>query len=87
MRAALFLEDGYTQVVLTPEGDFDKAVLAAIEKAGGELSIKRGEFYHCQGGWLRQAYWESRVPESLMLIVARPELPPPVEGPTSGGPA
>ena len=73
MRSALFLEDGYTQVVLTPENDFDKAALAAIETAGGALSIKRGEFYHCRGGWLREAYWGPARPESLMLIVARPE--------------
>jgi len=75
MRSAIFLEDGYTQVVLTPENDFDKAALAAIEKAGGALSIKRGEFYHCQGGWIREPYWNATSPESLMLVVSVPRPP------------
>lgn len=69
MKAALYLEDGTTEVVLTPENDFDRAALAAIEKVeGAPLRIRRGQFYHTRGGWVAH----SQDPESLMLVVARP---------------
>lgn len=78
MRSALYLENGYTQVVLTPENDFEKAALRAIETSVNELSVKRGEFYHCQGGWAREAYWSgSRASYDSLMLIVQPKAPEP----------
>lgn len=53
MKIALYIEDGLQQIVLTPENDTEKKI---IEKMHGKakLSVYKGSFYHCQGGWTRQ---------------------------------
>lgn len=53
MRIALYIEDGLEQVVLTPETDTEKAILGKLHDGSRALSIKRGGFYGCQGGWVR----------------------------------
>jgi hypothetical protein len=80
VRSAIYIADGVTQVVLTPETETDKSVLDQIEKAGGELSIKRGSFYECRGGYVRFAgagYIQSERDDSLMLVVRAPETAEP----------
>jgi hypothetical protein len=67
MKIALYVEDGRTQIVLTPQTPAEKAVLDNV-KPGAELSVKRGSFYECRGGWVRQ----SQNDESTMLVL-RPE--------------
>ena len=62
MKLSLIQEDGYTQVVLTPENEWEKKALDAIPDSG--FTMKRGEYYHCQGGWERQGSGK----ESLMFI-------------------
>ena len=54
MKTAIYIEDGKTQLVLTPESDFEQAVVSKIEKGEQEVRIYTGEFYACQGGWTRQ---------------------------------
>lgn len=53
MKTALYIEDGVVQIVLTPEKDAEKGILAILQ---GELQATayRGSFYSCQGGWVRQ---------------------------------
>ncbi len=53
MKIALYIEDGLQQIVLTPENDTEKKIL---EKMHGKakLSLYKGSFYQCQGGWTRQ---------------------------------
>jgi hypothetical protein len=57
MKIALYIEDGREQIILTPQSDHEKAILGKLqdmyEGARSELTIKRGEFYACQGGWTR----------------------------------
>jgi hypothetical protein len=53
MKIALYIEDGLEQIVLTPEGETEKAILGKLHDGSRELSIKQGEFYPCQGGWTR----------------------------------
>ena len=53
MRVAIYLESGETQVILTPENDWEDDVCTALEDGKG-LSIMRGQFYECHGGWFRQ---------------------------------
>lgn len=52
MKTAIYIEDGVTQLVLTPENEWEKSVVAKI--TGNETTILRGSFYKCQGGWNRQ---------------------------------
>jgi hypothetical protein len=54
MKIALYIEDGLEQIVLTPESDTEKSILGKLHDGTRELSIKRGAFYGCQGGWVRQ---------------------------------
>lgn len=71
MRTAIYIEDGVTQLVLTPDNDFERDVVSKIQSGDSHVAIYRGEFYHCQGGWNRQGGGE----QSLMLrltIKAKP---------------
>lgn len=54
MKIALYIEDGLEQIVLTPETETEVGILGKLHDGERELSIKRGEFYACQGGWIRQ---------------------------------
>lgn len=53
MKIALYIEDGLEQIVLTPTSDTEEAILEKIHDGSRQLSIKRGEFYGCRGGWTR----------------------------------
>jgi hypothetical protein len=54
MKTALYMEDGLEQVVLTPEGETERAVLARLHDGSRSLAIRWGSFYECRGGWVRQ---------------------------------
>jgi hypothetical protein len=83
MKIALYIEDGYEQIVLTPETETEKAIVGKLLDATRELTVRRGAFYHCQGGWLRQRepygafhqYGKQPDDESLMLCL-RPVTTP-----------
>ena len=53
MKTAIYIEDGITQLVLTPQNEWEKKVIASIETGNTETVILRGEFYECRGGWQR----------------------------------
>lgn len=65
MKIALYIEDGLEQIVLTPQSATEKAILGKLSDGSRELSIKRGEFYACVGGWTRQNTSEN----STMIIL------------------
>jgi hypothetical protein len=76
MKIALYIEDGLEQIVLTPTSDTEKAILDKIHDSTRDLSIKRGEFYGCRGGWVRQKKSYSNIygsdepnDESTMIIL------------------
>lgn len=54
MKVAIYTEDGITQIVLTPDGEFETAALAHLHKPGAALTVLRGSFYECRGGYIRQ---------------------------------
>jgi hypothetical protein len=54
MRVAITIEDGRTQLVLTPETKHETACLGQLHDGDVELTIRQGEYYACQGGWTRQ---------------------------------
>ena len=94
MKTAIYIEDGITQLVLTPEDDFEKGCLSKLHQAvvqipdplnlqvktlkfsaySGEFYAQRGQFYGCQGGWIKQGSGD----ESLILRVdvVTPQTPP-----------
>ncbi len=55
MKIALYIEDGLEQIVLTPETETEQKILNKFHDGERELSIKRGGFYECQGGWIRHS--------------------------------
>lgn len=70
MKIALYIEDGLEQIVFTPESETEKGILGKLSDGSRELSIKKGGFYHCVGGWTR----ESGDRDSTMVVL-RP-IPP-----------
>jgi hypothetical protein len=54
MKTAFYIEDGREQIVLTPETEFEKNVLRLIHTGERQMSLKQGQFYECNGGWVRQ---------------------------------
>jgi hypothetical protein len=81
MKSAIYLDEGNTQLVLTPENDWERNILHMMH---GELKDKSywGQFYECQGGWIRQyeAHYSASRPlqdDSLILRVKKdmPDIP------------
>ena len=55
MKTAIYIEDGVVQLVITPEGEFEKNALKSFEDKPMEAKVFAGSFYDCRGGWTRQA--------------------------------
>ena len=66
MKIALYIQDGVTQIVLTPENDFEKSVVGKLA-TGVKATVKRGSFFKCQGGWYR--YDEDSADDSVMFVL------------------
>lgn len=63
MKTAIYLDEADTQLVLTPENEWEKNILHMTHEAYPESFW--GEFYGCQGGWIRQSTYETK--NSLIL--------------------
>lgn len=74
MKIALYIEDGLEQIVLTPDdgSDTEKAILNKLHDGTRELSIKKGAFYACAGGWTRHA---ARDDSSTIIVLKKQEAP------------
>ena len=66
MKVALVIMEGREQIVLTPESDLEKTLLAKL-KEPRSLKIYTGEFYNCRGGWYRQGTSE----ESTIIVLGK----------------
>lgn len=55
MKIALYIEDGLEQIVLTPQSPSEKSILAKLTDGSRIVNIRKGSFYSCQGGWVRQS--------------------------------
>lgn len=53
MKIALYIEDGLEQIVLTPETETERGIVGKLSDGSRTMSIKRGSFYDCRGGWKR----------------------------------
>lgn len=72
MKIALYIEDGFEQLVLTPATDTERALLSKLENGSRKLSIYRGEFYACEGGWTRHGFSSLNDKDSSTIIVLKP---------------
>lgn len=79
MKIALYIEDGIEQIVMTPEGETERAILGKLHDDSRELSIRRGKFYECTGGWMKQGPLYDRIydlekrdaDESTMIVLRK----------------
>ena len=61
MKTAIYIEDGTTQLVLTPETEYEKGVVGMFGDRLNRVQLFEGSFYDCRGGWVRQtAYYPAR---------------------------
>lgn len=80
MKIALYIEDGLEQIVLTPDSETEKNILAKIHDGSRELTISRGAFYGCRGGWTRwkeggSSLYGSMTEDESTMIALRPTRP------------
>ena len=55
MKSAIYIEDGYAQLALTAENDFERMALKSFyETARHGATVQEGSLYHCRGGWVRE---------------------------------
>jgi hypothetical protein len=66
MKTALVIMDGREQIVLTPETGTEKDLLGKLKDR--KVTIYRGQFYDCQGGWYRQGRGDDST-----IILLEPE--------------
>ena len=67
MKTAILIKDGRTQIVLTAEGDHDRAVLGLLKNRSAHLSIHSGGAYDCRGGWTKINDYDSD--DSLIIVL------------------
>lgn len=82
MKTAIYIEDGVTQIVLTPESDWEKKAISQLEQQKFQAALFAGEFYDCRGGWVRQKEYvpqytygyDAHRDYSLMIRIERPPV-------------
>ena len=76
MKLAVYIENGVTQFVLTPEDEFEQRMVAGLEKKNIEAKLNVGSFFACQGGWQRNSLGLSQQRDDRSLIVQVVEAAP-----------
>lgn len=61
MKTAIYIENSVVQLVLTPENDWEKRALGAFHDKPIAAKFFNGQFYDCQGGWMRQRLLHERT--------------------------
>jgi len=54
MKTAIYIAEGVTQLVLTPEREWEQKVLDSVARTPSDCSIMSGSFYETNGGWIRE---------------------------------
>ena len=69
MKTQIYIENGKVQIVLTPENDFEKYVVAKIsdERLIKDVGIFNGTFSECKGGYIR--HYEHENNDGLILYL------------------
>lgn len=73
MKVAIYINEGTTQVVLTPENEWEKNALKMI-KSSSNVQTFWGEFYECRGGWFRQPEYDDYSHNSLMFRIDKENI-------------
>jgi len=71
MKTAVYIEDGVSQIVLTPETEMEKALVDKLSNDEYNIRIFKGEFFDCRAGYARYAVGGD---ESLMIRLERKEV-------------
>lgn len=82
MKTAIYIEDGVVQLVLTPEGKFERNALSSFYEKQLQVKIINGRFYNCQGGWTRQedvGQYGSATEENSKSLILRIDEQAPTE--------
>lgn len=58
MKTAIYIEDGVTQLVLTPETEYEKNIVRGFGDKLDKVRVFSGTFYDCRGGWVRQSAYK-----------------------------
>lgn len=67
MKVALVIEGGREQITLTPETPTERAILDKMHEPNRRvMSIHKGGFYRCEGGWSRLDHANN---DSTMLVL------------------
>lgn len=69
MITAIYIKDGRTQLVLTPESEFEKGIVDKVDKGEHEVKIYTGSFYDCKAGYTRRSVIHSGYDESLIIVM------------------
>lgn len=83
MKTAIYIEDGDVQLVITPQNDWERNALKSFGD-NMSVSVMRGEFYACSGGWHRHTRFSSDEERSLILRVTKESEPSPSGDPHEG---
>lgn len=78
MKSAIYIEQGVTQVMLTPENEWERTALNMVFGAikVGCVSAWQGEFYTCQGGWDRWSPYRGESGDKSLIIRTEPTTRP-----------
>lgn len=60
MKTAIYIEDGVTQIVLTPETKYERDIVTGLGDKLDRVQVFNGGFYDCRGGWIRQSAYYDR---------------------------
>lgn len=71
MKTQVLIAGDVSQIVLTPETDFERAALNSIDAGTNATLLKRGVFSECQGGWLRE--FDERPNKESLIVVIKPK--------------
>ncbi len=75
MKTAIYIEEGTTQIVLTPDSDFEKDIIRRFAGKTANVQVMIGSFYDCRGGWIRQKDFLSGEKEERSLIFRVDDTP------------
>lgn len=76
MKTTIIIKNNFKEIVLTPEDETEKEAIDLIVKKDYSVGVGvpdrlvkglkayRGEFYHCEGGWMREGSGD----DSLILV-------------------
>lgn len=73
MKIALYIEDGISQIILTPSTEHERGLLKLLRDESYELGIKVGQFVETKGGYIRNAYpgYYGQDHDSTMLVLRK----------------